>query len=91
MNYKNTRTGEIISAECYNKLPALKRAQYVITSESATHRVEEDENREEDDDIGSSFSLSLGSDDSPSSSDPSSSFGGFGGGDFEGGGATGSW
>jgi len=99
MSYKNQSTGEIISNECYNRLPIDKRSKYYYTSDSATHKVENDN----DDFLTTAITLGsvLGSLDfsggnssdfsssGSGSSSNGSSFGGFDGGDTGGGGSSG--
>jgi uncharacterized membrane protein YgcG len=43
MNYKNLHSNEIISEECYRKLPFEKRSQYRLANESVTHEVKTDD------------------------------------------------
>lgn len=42
MNYKNKFTGEVISYECYRRLPYTTQMKYRNTSEYITHQVSDD-------------------------------------------------
>lgn len=102
MNYKNIKTGKVISGTCYNRLSYMERKQYVLTSESPTHKFSDDDDSMDfltplivGEIIGSALSDIGSSDnsasfDSGSSSDNNSSTD-FGGGDFGGAGAGESW
>ena len=97
MNWKHYRTGEVISNECYHRLPDNKKMDYNSVFESPTHRVEDDSDDWVSTAIAAtSIASSLFSDDSSSSSSfgsssSDSSSNDFGGGDFGGGGASGDW
>lgn len=91
MNYKNRNNYKVISEADYKKLSYDLRISYEPTSLVVSHRFE--------DDVLTSLSMMavgsmlFGNDDSSpsSSSDDSNMFGGFGDGDFGGGGAGGEW
>lgn len=43
MNYKNYHTDQIISRECYDKLPLSEKSKYHCTTEDTTHVVKEED------------------------------------------------
>lgn len=97
MNYKNHNTGEVISEQCYNRLPYDKRKSFSPSYNSVTHHLTQDDSgsfltsmliAEAAGDIIGSIIDSEMSSDSESSFDSSPDFGG---GDFGGGGSGGEW
>lgn len=99
MNWKNDLTDEIISDECYNKLPTSKQINYSEVEDEPTHKVDSRDRTDDDDDgFFTTAITALAIDsimDSSSSFDSGDSsggsFGGFSGGDSGGGGASGDW
>lgn len=101
MNYKNKTTGEVISADCYNRLSYNRKQFYTLSYDEPTHRVSESYSNDDSDDLTDGLiGLALVSSMMPDSSSVSdfgssdfsggsSDFGGFGGGDTGGGGAGG--
>lgn len=97
--FKNYGTNEVISEECYNKLPYCKRVKFArVDSGTITHHY----NNDDDDSnlflgLGTAIAITSLMDCSSSFSDSSSftdsndSFSGFDGGDFGGGGAGSDW
>ena len=96
MNYKNINTDEVISSECYNKLPYNKRNNWVECYDGVSHSYSHED--ESDNSIFTSIAtvvvvdelLSDSFDTSTNFDSPSRDFS-FGGGDFGGGGANGDW
>lgn len=92
MNYENTLTGEVISYDFYSRLPFEKRTRYRQVSRQVTHEVK---NNGDDFLLTSIIAATMLNSDNGSFYDSTpnatSSFDGFGGGDFGGGGASGSW
>lgn len=92
MNWKHSVTGEVISNECYQRLPNEKKMKYNSVYLQPTHRVESSDRRNNDDD-GFLLTAILASSMMDSSSDSSSGYSSsnhsdFGGGSFGGGGAS---
>lgn len=93
--WKHRHSAEVISEDCYKKLPLSHQSYYKSTTEEPTHRVEEDSNGGFLSSLIASEIMSAESfDNTPStdygsSSDSNSSSNDFGGGDGGGGGASG--
>jgi uncharacterized membrane protein YgcG len=90
-NWKNKNTGEIISQSCYNKLESVRKSYYYPVMESVTHKYYENDDLISIGVIGAMFASDDSSYDNDDSSSRDTFDGGFGGGDFSGGGAEGDW
>lgn len=98
--FKNHGTNEIISEECYNRLPYCKRVKFArVDSGTITHHYNNDDDDNSNMLLGVASAMVIGSliddsysyNDSSSFTDSNDSFGGFDGGDFGGGGAGSDW
>lgn len=101
MNYKNIKSGVVISSDEYYRIPNKLKNAFVGTYDSVTHRAPDNNYSNSFDWLETAIEISLiesavGSFDSPSydttvDDSPSSPDVDFGGGDFGGGGAGDSW